>query len=270
MANGVYENGAMAQRRIVLRLGARVALDAIASLPARLRATPSLLRGKLGEALVAPATGDLWCRLNGAFASQIWPPEIKRVETRVFPLTDRQPPTPPPEVVSLFPGTYVACRDGFVGRLEGVVVESASGTASALVVRLRSRLEDVVSSPGDPLAPLVGVAGQAVLLAPAWAKSPETVAQLFGNAHQLTLDATAFQVAHSLMLRDDATLTQDIWAILGQNKAYAPYLGRFTVQVRDGTVTLAGPAISPRLAAAVEQDVWHVPGVLDVDVRLVG
>lgn len=260
MANGDDHR----RRRIVVRLGRRVTLAEVTSVGAAFRAPSARLAGKCDEALVIPATGATWCRLRGAVGGQIWPPALGHVSRRLIPLHADQLSTPPPEAVSLFPGTYIECRDGYVGRLDGLVVESDTGATVGFLVRARAGLGEIITGPRDPLAHMLPVAGQTLLVPPAWAKAPETVARFYGADHHLKIDATAAQVARCLTLRDDATLAQEIWTLLGQNKAIAPYIERFAITVRDGAVTITGPALSHRLSAAVEQDVWHIPGVLDV------
>jgi len=83
-------------------------------------------------------------------------------------------------------------------------------------------------------------------------------------AHHLKLDATAPQVAHGLHLRDDVDLQHDVYAIIAHNPALATYLSALRVTVHDGAVHVSGVALSPRLRASMEQDIWHVPGVLAV------
>lgn len=252
--------------KIVLRLGAHAQLDEIASLPERLRGRISMLRGKLGSVFLEPDSGDVWCRLSSGITTQVWPPTVKRVDARTFPLNARQMPTPSPDALELYPQMFVECRDGYVGKLEGMVLDATSGTATGLLVWIRRDLADVITSPGDPLAELMEVQGQRLLISHEWAKSPETVRQPWGMgiAHHLKLDATAPQVASGLHLRDDVDLQHDVYAILGQNPALATYLNDLRVTVHDGAVRVSGVALSPRLRASMEQDIWHVPGVLAV------
>jgi len=144
------------------------------------------------------------------------------------------------------------------------VLDGVMGRATALLVRIRRDLEDIIASPEDPLAELVEVQGQRLLLSSEWAKSPESVRYIFGMTHHLKLNATAAQVAHGLYLRDDGDLLHDIYAILGHNRALATYLCSLRVTVQDGAAQVSGVALSPRLRASMEQDIWHVPGVLSV------
>jgi hypothetical protein len=250
--------------KMVLRLGATIDLDAVPSMPDRYRQPVALLRGKLGSVFVLPETGEVWCRLNGGVTHQVWPPSLKRRDARTFPMNARQAPTPPPDAVELHPRMRVDCMDGPVGRLEGVVLGVATGIAEALLVRVRTGMENDVTSPQDPLAPLVAEQGQALMLPPEWAKAAETINHAVGAIHALRLEATGAQVASGLHLRPDDALTQDVYAMMGKSPALAPFLSDMRVQVDDGVVRLTGPALSPRLRASLEQDIWHIPGVLAV------
>ena len=250
--------------KLLLRLGAGAHLDEIPSLPERFRQRVTLLQGKLGSVFLMPETGDIWCRLSSGLSGQIWPPAIKRVDARTFPTNARQMPTPAPDAIELFPQMFVECRDGYVGKLEGVVLDLATGTANALLVHIRRDLADIVVSPEDPLAELVEVQGQRLLIAPDWAKAPETLRHALGVQHHLKINATAPQVASGLHLRDDGDLQQDVYTILAQNPALATYLSDLRVTVQDGAVLVSGASLSPRLRASLEQDIWHVPGVLAV------
>ncbi len=78
------------------------------------------------------------------------------------------------------------------------------------------------------------------------------------------LNASAAQVARCLVLRGDAELTADIWAILAANPAIEPSLSLLRVSVREGVVTLLGSLPTSRHRLSAEQDIWHVPGVLAV------
>ena len=252
------------QRTVVLRLGAQIRLGTIASLPERYRARLSQLNGRLGMFFLMSATNEGWPRLSSSRGGQIWPPSIIKVEARTFPLNDSQPSTPPPDAIGLQPHMLVECKNGYVGKLEGVVVDANSGLTTALLLRVRSDVGTSLSGYGDPLAVLLPQAGRLLMLSPDWAHSPQQVNHALGASHHLQLEATFAQVASGLVLRDDGELTQDVWDILGKSPSIAPYFGSIKVTVQDGTVTLAGPALSPRLRASVEQDIWHIPGVLNV------
>ncbi len=252
--------------KVVLRLGTQVHLDELPSLPERFRQRATQTQGRLGSVFLLPHESALWCRLSRGLSGQVWPPTVKPVEARTLPLNDTQMPTPPPEAIELQPHMLVECRDGYrpVARLEGIVIESATGVVNSLLLRIANDLEGDVTSPIDPLAPLVRVQGQALMVDPAWAKAPESIKHALGTTHYLKMDATAAQIAHGLALRSDDALKQDVAAILGKNPALATYLPDFRIIVTDGTVTISGVSLSPRLYASVEQDIWHIPGVLAV------
>jgi hypothetical protein len=102
---------------------------------------------------------------------------------------------------------------------------------------------------------------------PAWASKADIVpagVPLLPGQPRLVLDATAAQVAHGFLLRDDAALTADVWRMLAANPALAPSLAHLRVVVHDGTVILLGSLPSARHRLSAEQDIWHVPGVLGV------
>ncbi len=267
MAYNGYEGGAALDsrpRRMVLRLGGAVRLAGISSIPDRWRVRASQLNGRLGVIVLQPTTSFAWCRLSEGLNGQIWPPSLKRVEARVIPLNDQQPATPTPPFIDLYPQMILECHEGHVGKLYGVVIETATGIVTELVMRVPGRLGDQIPGPTDPLAALLVVEGQRVLVPPSWAKEPETSRTLLGTTRCLKLDASAAQVSRCLVLRDDAELVQEVYAILSKNPALETFMSGVRVSVIDGAVTLAGPPLSPRLRASVEQDVWHIPGVLNV------
>lgn len=251
------------QRNVVLRLGTNVRLGAITSLPERYRVRASQLNGKLNIIFVQPASGEGWCRLSGGVGGQIWPPSIMRVEARTFPLNDRQPSTPPPDSIDLHPHMLVECKEDYVGKLTGTVVEAATGLITALLLQVRTDIAEIITSYGDPMRVLVPHVGQLLMIAPAWIREPDANNHANGAA-RLKLNATVAQVASSLVLRGDGEMLQEVWDILGKNPAVTPYLSELRVTVHDGTVTIAGRSLSPRLRASIEQNIWHIPGVLNV------
>lgn len=243
--------------RRVLRFGARVSLSDVPTVPARYRGGLGGPEGWLVGARLRAQTGEVWFRLA--------PRRMFARTVRMVPLTASQPPAPTPDALELRRDMRVDCQSGHVGRLEGIVVDLFTGMASEMVVRVRGDVESIVEGPTDPMGALLRVQGQRVLLPPGWATKAEQVpsAVLFAPASaRLPLTATAAQVAHSLVLRDDAALAADVWGILAANPSLQPALGRVSVSVRDGTVTLRGSMPSLRQRLAAEQDVWHVPGVL--------
>lgn len=245
--------------RRLLRLGARVDLADIETIPARNRGSMGGPSGLLVSARLRARTAEVWCRLRAArpFARAV----------RTVPLGALQPPTPTPDALDLRRGARVDCAGGVVGHLEGLVADTRTGLVTELVVRVRRDVEADVARPSDPLAPLVSVAGQRLLVPPAWAKRSDTskaALPFLPAAYRLTLQASAAQIAHGLVLRSDAALEADVWRILGANPAVAPHLGRLRIGVREGAVTLLGALPGSRLRLSAEQDVWHVPGVLAV------
>lgn len=252
--------------RLVLRFGARVSLSDVPTIPARYRGGLGGPAGVLTGALLRAPTGEVWCRLA--------PRRILARTVRTVPLNASQPPAPTPDALALRRGMRVDCQAGPFGRLEGLVADLFTGLASALVVRVRGDIESLVEGPTDPMGALLRVQGRRVLLPPSWATKAEQMPAgvFFAPAStRLPLSATAAQVAHSLVLRDDAALAADVWEILAANPSLQPALSQIAISVRDGTVILRGSIPSVRQRLAAEQDVWHVPGVLAVrDELLIG
>jgi hypothetical protein len=243
----------------VLRLGERVDLSDIETIPARHRGSMGGPRGILVSARLRARTSDVWCRLRSTrpFARAL----------RTIPLDATQPPTPTPDVLDLRRHARVDCTGGVVGQLEGLVIDTHTGRVTELLVRVRGDVAADVARPNDPLAPLVSVAGQRLLVPPVWASradASKAALPFMPAAHRVTLQATAAQIAHGVVLRDDAALEADVWRILAVNPAVEPGLGRVRVVVREGVVTLLGALPSARHRLSAEQDVWHVPGVLGV------
>ncbi|HEY7984311.1 MAG TPA: BON domain-containing protein [Ktedonobacterales bacterium] len=250
--------GAGPSRRVV-RLGARVDLADIETIPARHRPSMGGPRGVLVSARLRARTSEVWCRLRPArpFARTL----------RTIPLGAAQPPTPTPDALDLRRGARVDCDGGVVGRLESLVIDARTGLVTELVVRVRGDVAADVARPSDPLAPLVAVAGQRMLVPPTWATRAETAKAalpFMPAAHRLLLQASAAQIAHGVALRGDTALEADVWRILALNPAVEPGLGRLRVVVREGVVTLLGALPTSRHRLSAEQDVWHVPGVLGV------
>ncbi len=245
--------------RRVMRLGASVSLGDLPTIPPRYRSALGGPQGRLAGARLRTRTGEIWCRLS---ARRLWTRTV-----RMVPLNSSQPPAPTPDALELRRGARVDCQAGYIGRLEGVVVDVHTGLATELLVRVRRGIDGDVRGPRDPLAPLVPVQGLRVLVSPTWATKadqPSAALPFLPAQPRLMLNATAAQVAHGLMLRDDAELAADVWTILSVNPAVEPSLARMRVLVSDGTVTLLGSVPSLRHRLSAEQDVWHVPGVLAV------
>lgn len=256
------DNGATRQ---IFRFGQRIRGENVPSVPTRYRGGPGGPSGRVVAALVRPSSGEIWLRIRTSDAP--WQRQV-----RTIPMNADQPPTPTPDSVELRGGIRVYCHDGYVGRLEGIVLDSGAGLAQHIVVRIRGNALADVENASDPLFSLVEVGGQMVMLPPAWVVSAahESGGFPFGSGStRLTLDASAEQIASGLLLRSDGELTSAIWEIWNDNPAIAPFTGQLRVQAHDGDVTLLGSLPSPRHRASAEQDVWHVPGVLAVHNEIV-
>lgn len=191
-----------------------------------------------------------------------------KTSIRTIPLNDQQSPTPPPtaDVVELRDDMRVMCHDGYIGKLEGVMISSA-GIVGGLLVRIRGDILAVVQEMTEPLATLLPVANQRLLLPPAWivaAKGRSGRRALRGSGGIVELDASAEQVRFGELVRTDAEISAEIYRFFDENPALAPYAGRMRITVVDGDVTLRGQVPSPRHRASAEQDVWHVAGVSSV------
>jgi BON domain len=249
-------------KRHFLRFGAKISGEDVPSVPERYRGLdgPS---GKLMGVRLVPASGDLWLRL---VRTGHRPPFERTVRT--IPLNDRQSPAPAPEAIELRGGIRVYCPDGYVGRLEGVTFDVGSGMALELLVHIRSDVLSEVETTTSPLAPLLPVAGQRVLISPNWAASvkpaPGTV-PFRGEVLTLHVDASPEQIASGTALRPDKAVAADVLNILAANPALAPFIGRIRVEVHDGTVRLLGSLPTARHRASADQDIWHIPGVFALD-----
>jgi hypothetical protein len=242
----------------VLRLGAKIKGDDVPTVPERYRGLDGPT-GKITSARLVPATGEIWLRL---LRMSYRPPFARTVRT--IPLGNRQSPAPTPDAIELRGGMRVYCHEGYVGRLEGVAIDTSSGICNELLVHIRSDVLVDVETTTSPLASLLDVAGQRVLVAPAWARSvkrqPSQV-PFRGDTLTLHLDASPEQIASGTRLYSDEKVAADIWNIFNENPAISPYTGRLHLDVHDGTVRLWGTLPTPRHRASAEQDLWHVPGV---------
>lgn len=250
--------GTSAPKRRVLRFDARIKGEDVPSVPERYRGLdgPS---GKLVGVRLLPTTGDIWLRLVRTGRR----PPFERI-VRTIPMNDRQSPAPSPEALELRGGMRVYCHEGYVGRLDGVTFDAVGGVALELLLRVRSDVLAEVETLTSPLAKLIPVAGQKLLVSPAWAGSvkPQHSSIPFrGDALSLHLDASPEQIASGTVLRRDEDVASDIWNILGANPALAPYTSRLQLDVHDGVVRLLGTLPTPRHRASADQDIWHVSGV---------
>jgi BON domain-containing protein len=244
--------------RHVLRFGQKILEDDVPTVPARYRGIDTPL-GTLVGGRVRPASGELWLRLR--------PTELRRRMNRgmlTVPLSGAQSPAPTPDALELRSNMRVYCHDGYIGRLEGVAIDPSAGVAIELIVRIRGNVMAGVRTATSPMASLIGLGGQRLLVPPSWVHSTKVEPSdvpFRGPSVSLHLDASAEQVASGTRLRTDEEIAADVWAILVANPAVGPYAGDLQVAVHDGNVTLQGQLPSPRHRASAEQDIWHVPGV---------
>jgi hypothetical protein len=249
-------------QRHVLRFGQHVRGDDIASISSQRRAGAAPPTGRLEGVALLSATGQAWLRM-----SQRGRLPWQRRPLPLLPLSPTQPAQPPQDAAELQGGTRVRCHDGYVGKIEGLTVDAASGHVLDLLVRVRADVLAEVESAASPFAKLVPLAGQVVTVPPAWLSrvaGDKSAGPLSAEEPVAHLDASPEQIASGMLIRSDGDITADIWRMLEDNPAIAPYFERITVDVRDGRVTLRGTVPSPRHKLTVEQDVWHVPGVFDV------
>lgn len=250
-------HGGQPARRII-RFGKRITGNQAPTVPARIRGMDDGAIGRMKGARLRARGHELWLRLSAN--------ELSR-ELRTVPLNTTQAPAPTPDSLDLRGGMRVRCHEGYIGRLDGFVINAQEGLVTDLIVHVRSdALADVTLS-SDPMFKLVGLQGRYALLSPTWAVSvSQTPASLplMGPEHTLQMDATVEQVASAAQLTSDGALTAAIWDMWNDNPAILPYLARLRVEVRDGEATLLGTLPSPRQRASAEQVVWHIPGVLDV------
>jgi BON domain-containing protein len=252
--------------RRVLRFGQRITGADIPAAPERVRGVADGPLGRLRGARLQARSQVAWLRLSASGPSR---------EMRTIPLNATQGPAPTPDTLELRGGMRVHCHEGYVGKLAGLVIDPSQGLVTDLIVKIRSDAMAEVSLSSDPMFKLGPSQGAQALLSPAWAVSisrSESAIPFMSGRLTLMLDATVEQVASAAQLRNDGQVSGDIWNILGENPAIAPYLNRLRIEVRNGDVTLLGALPTPRHRASAEQDIWHVPGVfaLHNEVTLTG
>lgn len=253
--------GGSTSARRVLRFGNKLRGEDVPTVPARFRGIYGPA-GKLVGVRLRPASGEVWLRLERHQPGSRLP--WKR-ELWTVALNGEQPPAPTPDTLELRRGMRVVSEDGYIGRLEGIAIDTRGGVATELVVRIRSDVLADVDLPTSPLAPLIGAAGRRLLLSPAWAASVKTEEgglPFSGAEPTLRLDASAEQFASGAELRSDDDVAGAIWNLIAANPALAPYAPDMRVAVHDGDVTIRGTVPTPRHRASLGQDIWHVPGVL--------
>jgi hypothetical protein len=242
--------------RRIIRFGQRISGQLLPTVPQRARGVDDSAMGRLRGVRLRARGREAWLRLRSSDLSR---------EVRTIPINTTQAPAPTPDALELRGGMRVQCHEGYVGRLDGLVIETRDGLVSDLIVRVRSDALSDVALSSDPMFKLVNLQGQEALISPTWAISvaqSSSVLPFVAPELTLRLDATVEQVASAATLRTDGQLTAAVWQILSENPALAPYLARLRVQVRDGEVTLLGELPSPRHRASAEQDIWHLPGVI--------
>lgn len=259
--SGEYRGGISAGRRIE-RFGQRFVGADVTTIPARYRSGPNSPKGVLAAVRVRPGTGEGWVRLRSRTLP--W-----RTTVLTIPLNTVQGPVPPPESIEVRGNLRVRCHDGEVGRLTGIAINLGEGLISDLIVRVRESVMANVSGPTSPMAALLDVRGQEVLLPPSWVVSITQDTNFFGGDEPvLLLNASAEQIGSGMLIRTDGQLVADIWNRWADNPSIAPYAERVSAEAHDGDVTLRGHLPSPRHKATAEQDVWHVLGVLAVHNRI--
>lgn len=244
--------------RRIIRFGQRISGQLLPTVPQRARGVDDNIMGRLRGVRLRARGHEAWLRLRASDLSR---------EVRTIPINTSQAPAPTPDALELRGGMRVTCHEGYVGRLDGLVVETHNGLVSDLIVRVRSDALADVELSSDPMFKLVNVQGQEALVSPTWAVSvaqSPSVLPFVPAELTLRLDANVEQIASAALLRTDGQLTAAVWQILSENPALAPSLNRLRVQVRDGEVTLLGELPTPRHRASAEQDIWHLPGVIAV------
>lgn len=242
--------------RHILRFGQRVTGSDIPAAPERVRGVADGHLGRLRGARLQARGQVAWLRV-GAMAPGS--------EIRTIPLNSAQEPAPTPDTLELRGSMRVRCHEGYVGRLAGLIIDPTQGLVTDLIVKVRADALAGVNLSSDPMFKLGAAQGLRVAVSPAWAISTTReeggFASLLGGQITLTLDATVEQIASASQVRNDAQVAGDIWRLLGDNPALAPYLGHLRLVVREGDVTLYGKLPSKRHRASAEQDIWHAPGV---------
>lgn len=241
--------------RRILRFGQRITGADLPAAPERVRGIADGPLGRLRGARLQARGQVAWLRVSAS--------ELSR-ELRTIPLNGAQGLSPTPDTLELRGGMRVRCHEGYVGRLAGLVIDSADGLVTDLIIKVRADAMADVTLPSDPMFKLGPAQGASALVSPTWAVSTarsESAIPFLSGRLTLTLDATVEQVASAAQLRGDGQVAGDIWRILGENPALTPYLSALRVEVNSGDVTLRGALPTPRHRASAEQDIWHIPGV---------
>ncbi len=247
-------HGDLPSRRI-LRFGQRITGADIPAAPERVRGVADGPLGRLRGARLQARGQVAWLRLSASDLSR---------EMRTIPLNASQGPAPTPDTLELRGGMRVRCHEGYVGRLAGLVIDPSQGLVTDLIVKIRNDAMAGVTLSSDPMFKLGPAQGAQALVSPSWAVSTmrvERALPFLGSHLILTLDATVEQIASASQVRSDGQVLGEIWRLMGENPAIAPYIGRLHIEARNGDVTVRGSLPTPRHRASAEQDIWHVPGV---------
>jgi hypothetical protein len=229
-------------------------------LPFALQTDASSVEGDLGSLISAQLTkdaSDIWLRLGAGGL-------LRSTKYRTMHVYGAGSDEAPPDGFLLHGDLRARCHEGYIGKVEGLALDLRTGEALGLLLHLRSDVLSAITRAADPFYQLLPLAGQRILVPPAWMRSvSRTRASLpfLPDEETLHLDASVEQVASATIVRSDPELEADISRILEENAALAPLLARISIEVRDGVVRLRGEAPTPRHIASIEQDIWHVPGV---------
>ncbi len=252
----------MLHSRTLLRFGSFVKLNTISALPVPYMNHGDFPEGKCLGAYLFPQSNTVWVRLAERLGGQIWPPNLAHTEHCVIPLNAAQDSAPSAHAIELFGSMPLYCSDGKFGRLKSMFIDNETGTAVSLVVQVRART--LFASADSEFAELWDVSGKSLLIPPQWAVHPPEPVRNNGFEKQVYLDATAQQIAHCLLLRDDADICEDIWRLIAQSTALTPYISGLRIAVHEGTAELSGEYLPLHLKNTLENDVWHIGGVLNV------
>jgi len=241
----------------VLRFGQRMTRD---DLPFALQAGGSGVEGAIGTLIGAQLTkdaSDVWLRLGVGGL-------LRPTKYQTIHVYGSGPDEASPDGFMLHDDLRARCHEGYVGKVEGLALDLHNGEALGILLHVRSDVLAAISRAADPFYQLLPLAGQRILVPPAWMRSvsrAKAALPFLPDEETLQLDASVEQVASATVVRADADLEADIIQILEENPAAAPLLARISIHVRHGVVLLQGEAPTPRHIASIEQDVWHIPGV---------
>ena len=184
---------------------------------------------------------------------------------RTIPLGSRQSPAPAPDALELRAGMRVYCHEGYVGKLEGVALDTSNGLCNELLIHIRGDILSDVETTTSPLASLLDVAGQRLLVSPAWASSVKRRGQAGTVSGRCPDSSSRGQSGADSVRNPAATATRRSRVTSGVFSITIPPFPPTPVacisRCSDGTVRIWGSLPTPRHRASAEQDIWHVPGV---------